>query len=105
MELSRKAEVCEYTASNASGSENGSGFRSTPFTTENSAVLAPMPSASVKIAMAAKLELFDSTRRPKRTSCQKFRTRFLPSALRRERWQRYARARSFVPTSYAFDDL
>ena len=32
----------------------GSGLRSTPLTTEKSAVFAPMPSASVNTAMAAK---------------------------------------------------
>src|SRR5438093_936812 len=54
-----------------SGSGKGSGFSSTPLMTENSAVFAPMPSASVMIAIAVNPGLFRSTRKPKRRSCSR----------------------------------
>ena len=60
--LSRSSTSC-------SGSGYGSGLRRTPFTTENSAVLAPIPNASVKIATAAKPGDFAIIRTPKRRSC------------------------------------
>src|SRR5262249_4464255 len=55
-----------------SGFGNGSGFSSTPLTTEKSALFAPIPSASVRIAAAANPQFFANTRSPYTTSCQKF---------------------------------
>src|SRR5580704_7088901 len=72
MELSSNEGVLEYTATSRSGSGYGSGFSNTPFTTENSAVFAPIPSASVSTAIAVNPGFFSRTRNPYRTSCQKF---------------------------------
>ena len=60
--LSRSSTSC-------SGSGYGSGFSSTPFTTEKSAVFAPIPSASVRIATAVNPGDFARIRRPNRRSC------------------------------------
>src|SRR5712692_11559170 len=98
MEEWPNAEVFEYTARSASGFGNGSGLSKTPLTTEKSAVFAPMPRANVRIAMAAKPELLDNTRKPKRTSCQKFRTR-TPSRPGAAGHPRYAAAERFVPSA------
>src|SRR5580692_7789518 len=62
----------EYTATSRSGSGYGSGFNKTPFTTENSDVFAPIPSASVNTAIAVNPGFFSKSRNPYRTSCQKF---------------------------------
>jgi len=51
------------------GSRYGMGRSTTAFTTLKMAVLAPMPSASVRMATAAKPGERQSTRRPHRTSC------------------------------------
>src|SRR5580704_5184955 len=72
MELSSNEGVLEYTATSRSGSGYGRGFNKTPFTTENSAVFAPIPSASVNTAIAVNPGFFNKTRNPYRTSCQKF---------------------------------
>ena len=45
-------------------SRYGSGLKSTPLTTEKIAVFAPMPSASVTIAIAAKEDEFFRDRNP-----------------------------------------
>src|SRR5882762_8121641 len=58
---------CSVTS--CSGSGYGSGFSNTPFTTENSAVFAPIPSASVRIATAANPGDFAIILTPKRKSC------------------------------------
>jgi hypothetical protein len=50
------------TRTSSSGLEKGSGLRSTAFTTEKMAVLAPMPRASVATATAAKPGLRASIR-------------------------------------------
>ena len=58
---------CSVTS--CSGSGYGKGFSSTPFATENSAVFAPMPSASVRIATAANPGDFVIILTPNRKSC------------------------------------
>ena len=45
-----KFGLLSLSETSCSGCGNGSGFSSTPFTTENIAVFAPIPSASVRIA-------------------------------------------------------
>ena len=57
------------TITNRSGSEYGSGCKSTPLTTLKIAVFAPMPSASVRIATAVKPGFFASILIPYRKSC------------------------------------
>ena len=52
-----------------SGSGYGSGFRRTPSTKLKMALLAPMPSASVRMATTAKPGAFKRPRMPYRTSC------------------------------------
>ncbi len=59
--------ACRTTS--CSGCGNGSGFKSTPLTIEKMAVLAPMPSARVNIAIAVNPGLLRSMRTPKRRSC------------------------------------
>src|SRR5271154_3858268 len=51
------------------GSGKGSGCKSTAFTTLKIVVVAPIPSARVRMATAAKPGLFASIRSPYRTSC------------------------------------
>src|SRR6267143_721710 len=48
-----KFGLLSASVTSCSGSGYGSGFSNTPFTTENRAVFAPMPNASVRIATAA----------------------------------------------------
>src|SRR5260370_16209430 len=62
-----------------SGSGKGSGRSSTPYTTVNIAVFAPIPSASVKTATTVNPGLFASTRIPKRRSCQMVLISYLPA--------------------------
>src|SRR5882672_681808 len=69
MEPLSKFGLLSASVTSCSGSGYGRGFRSTPFTTENSAVLAPIPSARVRIATKAKPGDFTSMRTPKRRSC------------------------------------
>jgi hypothetical protein len=60
---------CWKTETTLSASGYGSGLKSTPLTTEKMAVFAPMPSASVTTATAAKPGRFKSVRKATRTSC------------------------------------
>ncbi len=67
-----------YRRTSRSGSRYGSGDRSTLFTTEKTAVLAPMPNASVRIATRAKAGLARSERSVWRRSKAKFDMREFP---------------------------
>src|SRR6266542_858000 len=59
------------TPTRRSGSGNGSGFSSTPYTTLKIAVLAPIPNARVRTATAAKPGCFRSMRAAQRRSCER----------------------------------
>jgi hypothetical protein len=61
--------VCSHSRTMRSGDGYGSGLSSTPWTTVNMAVFAPMPSASVRIASAAKPGRLMSIRSAWRRSC------------------------------------
>ena len=54
--------LVRWTSIRRSGSANGSGFSSSPFTSVKIAVLAPMPSASVVMAISVKTGAFSSVR-------------------------------------------
>src|SRR4030095_9767621 len=54
MSIAPKPTLSAVTRTRRSGAGNGSGFRMTAFTTANIAALAPMPTASVATAIAAK---------------------------------------------------
>ena len=60
-----------------SGCGNGSGRSSTASTSENTAVAAPMPSASVIVAMTVKPMLLRSCRRANRMSCTRLYMSYL----------------------------
>src|ERR1043166_430582 len=66
----------ELNSTSRSGSLTGNFFSSTVSTTLNRAVLAPMPSASVKSAIAVKPGFFQNICKPYRKSCQRLFTRF-----------------------------
>src|SRR6266581_6482398 len=72
----------------------GSRRKTTAFSKLNMAVVAPMPSASVRIATAVKPGLFRSVRRPKRKSWVKFSMKLTPRASRHS-----SLARSMPPNS------
>src|SRR6266481_4344419 len=64
-----KFGLLSASVTSCSGSGYGSGFSNTPFTTENRAVFAPMPNASVRIATAANTGDLAIIRTPNRKSC------------------------------------
>src|SRR5208282_5715822 len=72
-----KWAFCSRTSTMCDGSGNGSGRKSTPLTTVKIAVLAPIPSARVKMATAAKPAFLMRTRTPYLKSCHKVRIRLL----------------------------
>src|SRR6266513_1635211 len=69
IEPASKFGLLSCSVTSCSGSGYGKGFSSTPFTTENSAVFAPMPSASVRIATAVNPGDFVIILTPNRKSC------------------------------------
>jgi len=64
-----KFGLLSASVTSCSGSGYGSGFSNTPFTTENRAVFAPMPNASVRMATAANTGDLAIIRTPNRKSC------------------------------------
>src|SRR6266478_4150153 len=68
-EIDPESKFGLLSASVTSCSGSGSGFSNPPFTTENRAVFAPMPNASVRIATAANTGDLAIIRTPNRKSC------------------------------------
>ncbi len=60
-----------HTTTSRSGSANGNGRSSTPFTTLNTALVAPIPIASVATAVSVNTGVFPSVRTAYRTSCSR----------------------------------
>src|SRR3954462_14689012 len=68
-------------ATNCSDCGKGSGFSSTPFTIENTAVFAPIPSASVMTATVVKAGDFNAIRTPYRRSWNRVSIFLVPHEL------------------------
>ena len=83
--------LAPHTCTMRSASGNGSGFSSTPYTTLKSAVVAPMPSASMPTIAPAKSGCLRRNRSVPRTSC------FLIGGLRRGPGLRADRAGTTTP--------
>ena len=83
--LGNRASICgmyDEIATSSSGFEYGSGLRRTAYTTLKMAVLAPMPSASVQMAAAAKPGVLRNERSARRVSCQAASIHMVPLASR-----------------------
>ncbi len=89
-----KFGLLSWKVTRRSGSGYGSGSSSTPSMIENSAVLAPMPSARVSSATAVKPGLRRSTRAPCRTSATRSSNRDTPRASRHSSFTRLTPPRS-----------